>query len=261
VRWDSPIVLALAGTAAIHIILAVFVDAMVVTHPLVIPPPAPRIELFEVKVEPPPKLKPAARPVQARTEPPPPTRTLPKQPRPRTPEVRTPTPPPETPQSSDDSGGAPVVHIDNLAPDARGTVPVIAGRGGGKSVGRGGRGTGTGAGAGSGNADLPPPKPVSIATIKQRALPKGDYGYIDASRDYPAEARQLGIEGQIRVRLVVDVGGKVAAAALLNRLGHGLDELALERARKIEFEPARDTDDKPVSSVVVWTFNMVLPKS
>ena len=75
-----------------------------------------------------------------------------------------------------------------------------------------------------------------------------------------AGTRSLGIEGVIRVRLVVDENGKVKDTRLLNRLGHGLDELALERAKKIEFEPARDTDDKAVSSVVVWTFNMTLPK-
>ena len=60
--------------------------------------------------------------------------------------------------------------------------------------------------------------------------------------------------------VLVDDQGKVKSAILLNKLGHGLDELALDRARKIEFEPAKDTDDKPVSSVVVWTFNMTLPK-
>ncbi len=259
--------LALAGTAAVHVILAVFVDAMVVTHPIVIPPPAPHIELFEVKVEPPPEPKPPPPPVEPEPEPEP--KTPPKVPPPRIarpqPRIRQPVqPPPETPPPattpSPDSGGAPVVHIDNLAPDARGTVPVVAGPGGSRYVGRGGHGTGTGAGTGKGSASAPP-KPVSIATIKTRALPKGDYGYIDATRDYPPEARRLGIEGPIRVRLVVDVRGKVASAVLLNRLGHGLDALALERAKKIEFEPARDTDDKPVSSVVVWTFNMVLPKT
>src|SRR5690606_14025669 len=111
-------------------------------------------------------------------------------------------------------------------------------------------------GAGSGEA----PRPVSVATIKKRAMPKGDFSYFDASKDYPPEAKALGIEGQIRVRLVVDENGKVKSSVLLNRLGHGLDELALRRAKEIEFEPAIDTDDKPVTSVVVWTFNMTLPK-
>ena len=101
---------------------------------------------------------------------------------------------------------------------------------------------------------------MSVATIKTRAMPRGDYGYIDAGKEYPTEAKQLGIEGPVRVRLVVDDRGKVTSAVLLNKLGHGLDELALRKAREIQFDPARDTDDHPVASVVVWTFNMTLPK-
>ncbi len=62
------------------------------------------------------------------------------------------------------------------------------------------------------------------------------------------------------MRLVVDDTGKVRSAVLLNKLGHGLDELAMRKAKEIQFEPARDTDDKAVTSVVVWTFNMTLPK-
>ena len=91
-------------------------------------------------------------------------------------------------------------------------------------------------------------------------MPKGDYGYFKAGKDYPPEARQLGIEGKILVRLVVDETGKVRSTTLVSKLGHGLDELALTRARDLVFEPAIDTDNRPVSSVVVWTFDMTLPK-
>jgi periplasmic protein TonB len=261
VRWDSPIVLVIAGTIAIHTILLVFVDAMIVTHPIEIRKPAPKLEMFEVKVEPPPPPK--LPQIQPRIEPPivEPVRIRPRAPDPEPPKQP---PPPTTPTptpTSESSGGGPVLNMPDLAPDARGTVAVVAG--GGKQVtrpGRGGSGSGTGGGSGSGHADLPPPPPVSIATIKSPAMPRGDYGYIDASRDYPVEAKQLGIEGPIRVRLIVDATGKVVTATLLNRLGHGLDELALERAKKIQFDPAKDTDDRPVTSVVVWTFNMTLPK-
>jgi len=125
-----------------------------------------------------------------------------------------------------------------------------------EKVGRGGQGGGTGAGSGSGSTtELP--KAMSVATIKKRAMPKGDYGYF---KDYPAEARQLGIEGSIKVRLLVDDTGKVRSATLINKLGHGLDELAVARAKEIEFEPALDSDDRPVSSIVTWTFHMTLPK-
>ncbi|MGE3458526.1 MAG: energy transducer TonB, partial [Kofleriaceae bacterium] len=76
-----------------------------------------------------------------------------------------------------------------------------------------------------------------------------------------AESRQLGIEGVIRVRLVVNADGKVVSKKLLGEgLGHGLNEFALAASDKLEFTPALDTNDKPVSSVVIWTFTMTLPK-
>ena len=143
----------------------------------------------------------------------------------------------------------------DLAPAATGVGVAVGARTTGH-VGRGGHGGGTGAGTGTGSAAG---APMSVATIKQRALPRGDYSYQEA-KDYPEEAKQLGIEGKIRVKLVVDEHGAVTSAVLLNRLGHGLDELALRRANAIVFDPARDTDDHPVTSVVVWTFDMTLPK-
>ena len=204
-RWDSPFVLAAAGTLAVHVILVTAGDAIVVTHP--------RGSWVE--------------------------------------------PPPEPTEQTAPAGGDEVVHMDDIAPAATG-VPVAVGKRSTGHIGRGGSGGGTGAGSGAGSAEIE--KPVSVATIKTRAMPKGDYGYFDAGKDYPSEARALGIEGAIRVRLIVDERGKVKSQMLLNRLGHGLDELALKRAAEIEFEPARDTDDRPVTSVVVWTFTMTLPK-
>jgi TonB family protein len=261
VRWDSPIVLVIAGTFAIHTLLLVFVDAAVVTHPKEEHEIAKHIEY--IKIEPLPVLKPPPPPVHARTEQPP--KDTSSKPRSRTiqPQVRQvqpPPPPTEPPPSNVPSGGDPTVSMPDIAPSATG-VAVNVGKANTGPIGRGGKGGGTGAGQGSGAGDAPPPPtPVSVATIKTRALPKGDNSYFDAGKDYPAEARQLGIEGPIRVRLIVDDKGKVKAAVLLNKLGHGLDELALDRSKKIEFDPAKDTDDKPVASVVIWTFNMTLPK-
>lgn len=99
----------------------------------------------------------------------------------------------------------------------------------------------------------------TFAMIETPAKPKGNYAYSD--QDYPAEARQLGIEGKIRVRLTVSDEGKVTAATLLNQLGHGLDEVALSKAKRLEFDPAKDTNDRPVASFVIWTFIFTLPAS
>lgn len=261
-RLDSPAVLATAGTLAIHLLLAVAGDAIVVLNPPRAYVPAPKVELVDIE---PPLLKP-----------PPPPAALPE-PEPEINDAPTPVPqpvqkvvtrrtappppsdePPPPPTETPPSGGAPVATMEGIAPSATG-VPVAVGKRTTERIGRGGTGTGTGSGSGAGSSEVPD-KPVSVATIKTRAMPRGDFSYFDASKDYPPEAKSLGIEGVIRVRLVVDEMGKVKSSVLLNKLGHGLDELALKRAGAIEFEPALDTDDKPVSSVVVWTFNMTLPK-
>ncbi|HEY4241145.1 MAG TPA: TonB family protein [Kofleriaceae bacterium] len=262
-RQLSPFELALAGTLAAHIIIITAADALVVTHPPRIPEPAPHVELVNIEVPPekpappPPPAPDVPPPPVPHTAPPPPTRVAPRAIR-QTQPVAPETPPPVAPPTpTTDEGGAPVVSMPDVAPGATGVAvakgPVNSGR-----VGRSGAGGSTGAGTGSGAGDVP--APMSVATIKTRALPKGDYGFFDAGKEYPAEAKTLGIEGAIRVRLVVGVDGTVKAASLLNHLGHGLDELALSRAQQIQFTPAKDTSDQPVTSVVIWTFHMELPK-
>jgi TonB family protein len=99
---------------------------------------------------------------------------------------------------------------------------------------------------------------VSIAAIKRRAQPINPD--LDTSKLYPPEARRLSIEGQVKVALVVDATGKVTSRRLITRLGHGLDELALKLAQRLLFEPALDTNDRPVADKVVWTFTFVLPR-
>lgn len=264
-RWDSPLVLALAGTAAVHLALWTTLDVLRVTHPRRPWVPAPHLELVEVEV--PPVVKPLPPPPAAAPPPPAPVEPVTPRPAPRVhaaravaspPRAVEPPPPPSPSETATPSGGEQVVHMDDIAPAATG-VGVAVGKPVTGRIGRGGSGGGTGAGSGSGNGDEVA-RPVSVATIKTRAMPRGDQGYINIGKDYPDEARALGIEGAIRVRLIVDEHGKVTSRVLLNKLGHGLDELALRRAAEIEFEPAIDTDDHPVTSVVVWTFNMTLPK-
>jgi len=255
------LLLVIGGTVAIHVILLVVVDAggqYVRRHPHV---PAPHIEVVDILPDDPPKPPdpppppPPVEPVPAIAAPPPKVATHKVAP----PPPSDPVPPPPTPTDTPpdpNAGGAPVVTtMSDIAPSAHGVA--VAKGDPSRYVGQGGSGTGTGSGVGAGSA--PAPKPVSVATIKTRAMPRGDYSF-DAAKDYPPEARQQGIEGQIRVRLLVDASGKVVDRRLLNKLGHGLDELALARAAKFEFDPAKDTDDRPVASVVVWTFTFTLPE-
>jgi protein TonB len=55
---------------------------------------------------------------------------------------------------------------------------------------------------------------------------------------FPEEARAAGIQGRVRVELTVDATGAVTQAKVVEGLGHGLDEAAIEAARTYRFEPA-----------------------
>src|SRR5881296_301927 len=56
---------------------------------------------------------------------------------------------------------------------------------------------------------------------------------------YTDEARRLRIEGEVLLEVVFRASGFVDAARVLQGLGHGLDETAIEAARQIQFRPAR----------------------
>lgn len=264
-RRDHRLVMAVACTLAIHLLLAVGADVVSVYGKKRGGEPAPTFELVDVDLPPPPPPPPPPEPPPpeppppaAAPVPPVPTKVAPVKSAPRVaavdPRPATSEPPPTTEPTTSEPGGAPTVALPSAPPSARG-VAVRKGAVNSGKVGKGGEGGGTGAGSGTGSGD----QPLSVAMIKKQAMPKGDYGYFDARKDYPPEAKQLGIQGKIRVRLTVNDQGQVTAAVLINKLGHGLDEVAMARARKLEFEPALDSNDRPVSSFVVWTFTFTLP--
>jgi periplasmic protein TonB len=220
---------------------------------IVQPPPPPAVE-----PPPPPPPEPLPEP-----EPPPRKIAAKEPPTPREPPPRAPPPaePPPEPlpapgPSTDDTAPAPVVTLPDIAPGGTGP-PVAVGRPTTRKVGTGGTGTNTGGGGPPESQGTGGPKPVSIAAIKRRAQPINPD--LDTSKLYPPEARRLGIEGQVKVALVVDATGKVTDRRLITRLGHGLDELAMQLAARLRFEPALDTNDRPVADKVVWTFTFVLP--
>jgi len=57
--------------------------------------------------------------------------------------------------------------------------------------------------------------------------------------DYTAEARRLHIEGEVVLRVVFGADGRLRVAAVVQGLGHGLDQAAVAAAERIRFHPAR----------------------
>ena len=68
---------------------------------------------------------------------------------------------------------------------------------------------------------------------------------------YTKDARQAEIEGLVRIEVTVDETGHVVAARLLSGLGYGLDEAALEAAKKCIFEPATLCGKPVVGTAIV----------
>lgn len=216
--------------------------------PLPEPEPEPEPEPLEPEPEPKPepKVKPQPAKVKPAAEPPP------SEPPPASNSTQEPAPG----QATNSDAPAPVIQLPNLTPGGSGP-PAAVGRPTSRRVGTGGTGTNTG-GGGTSTEGTGGPRPVSVAAIKKQAVPLN--ADLEVGKLYPAEAKRLGIEGTVKVRLVVDETGKVISQRLITPLGHGLDELALKLSTMLRFEPAIDTTDKPVQSVVVWTFEFVLPK-
>jgi len=63
---------------------------------------------------------------------------------------------------------------------------------------------------------------------------------------YTEWARQEGVEGTVRLAVLIDDKGKVTSSLIFLGLGYGLDEQAVKAASKFKFEPAT-VDGKPIS--------------
>ncbi len=64
---------------------------------------------------------------------------------------------------------------------------------------------------------------------------------------YPASAKNLGLEGVVVLSITIDANGRVEKAQVLEGLGGGLDEAAINAARRSVWQPAT-LDGKAVSS-------------
>jgi protein TonB len=259
---------AAVGALAIHLVVMFLIAEVKRPKPDVVVdmsmedviPPEPEEQPPEPEPAKPPEPEPAKEP-EPEPEPPrekaPPPEPKAAEPRP---EPKAAEPPAPAPGPTGEPAPGWAVETPNAdQPYQIGDVPVGQARAPG---GRGKGGTGGGTGSGGGGEDpagTGGDGTVSVAAIKTMPQPIGDTDFVDATRDYPPDAKRLGVEGQVKVRLKVDATGKVATRSLVTRLGHGLDELALKLATRLRFKPAIDTSDRPVPATVVWTFTFTLP--
>jgi len=102
------------------------------------------------------------------------------------------------------------------------------GSGAGTGLGEGtGPGIGPGSGGGTGGGPYRPGSGIEPPRLLREVRPR-----------YTEEARRRTVEGEVVVEIVVGSDGRVGDVRILQRLGSGLDERAVEAVRQWRFEPA-----------------------
>jgi len=214
------------------------------TRPQHKPPPAPVVVEF---VQVPPKVEPP--PPPPKVEEPPKPKALPK------PVVKVDTPKPPTPQPPPPNEPPPE------QPPAK-PVPVVVGLSLSSTTSGGSFAVPTGNTL-MGKSDT---KAVNPADVKPYAAPK----YVpagSADRDpelaqevkipYPEEARKAGVEGSVRMKILVDASGVVSEVTVLSGPGYGLNEAARDAVKKFKFRPALKAGE-PVGTTMIYTYTFLL---
>jgi TonB family protein len=204
------------------------------------PAPPPKAELKGPSVQRSPVLPP--RRVTTRPPDPKPTIAVPPAVTPE-PVVRPVEPPPVAPPAPAPQVVAPVATAPADARDRAGDLKNSAseadsrGAGAGTGVGTGvgsgagegtGAGIGPGSGGGTGGGPYRPGSGISPPGLLREVRP-----------DYTEEARRRGIEGDVVLEIVVRSDGTVGNVKVMQGLGGGLDQRAIDAVRQWRFSPAR----------------------
>ncbi|MGC3999187.1 MAG: TonB family protein [Anaeromyxobacter sp.] len=74
---------------------------------------------------------------------------------------------------------------------------------------------------------------------------------------YPEQARREGLEGDVRLELLVNAQGSVEQLRIVQRAGHGFDEVAETLRTTFRFQPA-ERQGRPVAVWIPWTLKFRL---
>jgi len=89
---------------------------------------------------------------------------------------------------------------------------------------------------GFGDATLAPPAPKKAATVANDQTPVQILS--KPKPVYTTEARDLRLEGEVSLQVIFQADGAIHVVRVLNGLGHGLDEAAVQAATRVRFKPA-----------------------
>jgi periplasmic protein TonB len=95
-------------------------------------------------------------------------------------------------------------------------------------------------------------RPVPIHQLSRLPEKKGE-----CMAEYPQQAKQLRIEGQVKLEVEILASGEVHDVRVIRGLGHGLDEAAVAALRRCRFAPGL-AGDQPAATTIEYTYTFVL---
>jgi protein TonB len=106
------------------------------------------------------------------------------------------------------------------------------------------------------------PRPRASRELDVKTMPEIDSDACGRMIVYPREAEQLGIEGDVKLRVALDERGRVVRVDVLSGPGHGLEQAAAHALEhKCKFTPAIAGDGTPVPFVIsAYTFHFEVPQ-
>jgi TonB family protein len=109
------------------------------------------------------------------------------------------------------------------------------------------------------------PSPVAralVAAARLQTAPEIDGEACGRNVAYPRQAEELGIEGDVKLRVALDERGRVLRVDVLSGPGHGLEAVAADAlAHRCRFTPAIGSDGKPMPFVIPsYTFHFAVPR-
>ena len=102
---------------------------------------------------------------------------------------------------------------------------------------------------GTGNAPIPPRDLSRRPQLKSGEARKPQY---------PHEARKLGIEGRVILRVFIDKNGRVKSVRIVKDPGSGLGHAAKATMLRERWTPPLDKKGRPVPTVITWAYTFDL---
>jgi len=103
----------------------------------------------------------------------------------------------------------------------------------------------------------PPSEIKSYRRVPIHALARLPEKKGECMADYPQQAKQLHIEGQVKLEVDILATGDVHEVRVVRGLGYGLDEAAVAALRRCHFVPGM-AGVQPVETTIEYTYTFVL---